>query len=65
MPSIKAAELGAVAGLALVYPFYILCRTLKKKARSNYTTRLRSGRALAMIEARGDGGATTGGITWW
>ena len=27
----RAVELGAVAGLALIYPFYILCRTLEKK----------------------------------
>ena len=24
-------ELGAVAGLALIYPFYILCSTLEKE----------------------------------
>ena len=27
----KAVELGAVAGLALIYPFYILCSTLEKE----------------------------------
>ncbi|WP_308775595.1 hypothetical protein [uncultured Bilophila sp.] len=29
---IEAVELGAVAGLALIYPFYILCRTLEKES---------------------------------
>ena len=28
---IEAVELGAVAGLALIYPFYILCSTLEKE----------------------------------
>jgi hypothetical protein len=28
----EAVTLGAVAGLALVYPFYILCRTLEKES---------------------------------
>ena len=27
----RAVELGAVAGLALIYPFYILCSTLEKE----------------------------------
>ena len=41
---IEAVELGAVAGLALIYPFYILCSTLKK-AHSKNTPRIRGGRA--------------------
>ena len=28
---IEAVELGAVAGLALIHPFYILCSTLEKE----------------------------------
>lgn len=32
MPSIEVVELGAVAELALVYPFYILCHTLEKES---------------------------------
>ena len=32
---IEAVELGAVAGLALIYPFYILCSTLEKRHSKN------------------------------
>ncbi len=42
---IEAVELGVVAGLALIYPFYILCSTLEKKAHSKNTPRIRGGRA--------------------
>lgn len=30
---IGAVELGAIAGMALIYPFYILCQTLEKERR--------------------------------
>ena len=34
---IEAVELGAVAGLALIYPFYILCSTLEKEGTTKNT----------------------------
>lgn len=42
---IEAVELGAVAGLALIYPFYILCSTLEKEGTLKNTPRIRGGRA--------------------
>ncbi len=42
---IEAVELGAVAGLALIYPFYILCSTLEKEGTLKKYARIRGGRA--------------------